>query len=398
MASPSYIYEPSVNTPVNLNPSVLYWAELGINSSSNMTVSFIINISANISNPRNIFHVTNNNTESSRAPSIWIGDYDNDLNVCCSTPSESYAYFPTPAIPLNTPTQVQVVFSGQTIYVYINNSLVQTNTFEDIVIPAIDGALFYICDPWWSIGDFTIENFYMYNGNAVSVPFSNLSTGLQYYMWNNNNGINYGNLTNFTIFNTNSNGSGTVTSILNYNDSNSLYNEYGVLNSGNFVLKFTGYFIPNQTGTWGFVLGDSYNYVSNDDLGVLWIGDNALNPSPNNYTGLCTYFNSYESTIFYVELTASQAYPLLMYYGNFGGGFVIALGIIPPGGVVTYDGTPYYKYGSLTPQLTDSDFSNEYFSNYYENKNNSNNNNQMYYKYFILLFVIILLICILFYR
>lgn len=230
---------------------------------------------------------------------------------------------------------------------------------------------------------------------------ASLKVGLQYYIWNNNQFFWYYSPTNFNIFGTNADGNGVVSTVFNDNDNDGLIDTYGFNNNQNIALKLKGYFYPNVSGEWGFVLGDIYQNYPNDDISYLWIGDSALNPTPDNSLGVVDYMDP--PGYFYINLEAGQLYPLLFYWGQYGGGFIITLGIIKPGGSVTYDGSPYYRYSTGSPQLQNSDFSNEYFDNmiYSKKKNISKvilksiDNNVL--KVIIILLLIILIIYILYY-
>ena len=235
----------------------------------------------------------------------------------------------------------------------------------------------------------------IYQGNMFSSP--GYQVGLQYYGYFNNSGFNnYNSPTNFSIFNNKSNTSGVVTMINNSNDTNSLFQTYGFTSNQYIALKFSGYFVPNVTGNWGFIIGCTSTNLPNDDLCYLWVGNNALSPTPSNYSGMCYYYSSMSQAYVYMNLTAGQYYPLLMYWGQSWGGFVVSLGIVLPNGTETYDGSEYFKYSNI-PQLQNSNFSKEYFSNIVEedkivrktvNKGNTN---------ILKIFLIVLLIIIFFY-
>jgi len=196
-------------------------------------------------------------------------------------------------------------------------------------------------------------------------------SGLTYYAYDNNpynsQGFNC-NSNNFSIFNNNGNRSGTVSTIENTNNTNSLYSTYGFSNNQSIALKFKGYFTPNVTGNWGFLLGDIKSNLANDDISYLWIGDNALNPTSSNANGMCYYYTSFSSCYIYVQLTAGVSYPILMYYGQGNGGFAVSLGIIPPGGSVTYDGSSYFSISSIVQcsSITPSWTFQESFGNWYQ--------------------------------
>jgi len=201
-------------------------------------------------------------------------------------------------------------------------------------------------------------------------------SGLTYYAYDNDpynsQGFN-SNSNNFAIFNNNYNSTGTITTIENSNDTNSLYSTYGFSTNQSIALKFQGYFTPNVTGNWGFLLGDIKSNLANDDISYLWIGENALNPTSSNANGMCYWYTSFSSCYIYTQLTAGVSYPILMYYGQGNGGFAVSLGIIPPGGSVTYDGSSYFSTSSIvectstTPTWT---FQESFGGNWYTLKQN----------------------------
>ena len=76
-----------------------------------------------------------------------------------------------------------------------------------------------------------------------------------YYAYDNNPYNNQGfniDSNNFSIFNNNYNRTGSVTTIKNSNNKNSLYSTYGFSKFESIALKFNGFFTPNITGNWDF--------------------------------------------------------------------------------------------------------------------------------------------------
>ena len=126
----------------------------------------------------------------------------------------------------------------------------------------------------------------IYNG-VISSSF-NYKPGLEYYGYLNNTGFNnYNSPKNISIFQTNSAISGTITNILNSNDKDKLNKDFAFTTDQYIALKLSGFFVPNVTGKWGFIMGNIATKQPNDDLSYLWIGNNALNPTTSNYSGLC---------------------------------------------------------------------------------------------------------------
>ena len=155
---PIAIYTPSKDKFIDLTPkAICKWYDLDIITSLYMKISFCINIKTIVNNPRNIFHITNNNEDNSRVPSIWI-DNNTILSVCCSTIDDPYDYFLLPRIPLNVSTNVLIIWKRQIVEVYFNNRHVKSHFFKSPLIPANDDATVYICDKWRSVGGFSIKN------------------------------------------------------------------------------------------------------------------------------------------------------------------------------------------------------------------------------------------------
>lgn len=134
-----------------------------------MTISFMINIKSYNSQWRSIFHVTNTGKSccsiGDRVPALWISCCDKtSLYIANSTPSNGNATFHSADIPLNTPTQIDIKWSGIYIYVYYNGLLVNTFYNKDVPIEANPNASVYISSPWhlsgtgYEIQNFTIKN------------------------------------------------------------------------------------------------------------------------------------------------------------------------------------------------------------------------------------------------
>lgn len=166
-----FIYAPTAGTwyTPSVNNKIGTWSSLGVNSNTSMTLSFMIKITEYNNEWRNLFHVTNtgNNCCSvgDRVPAIWITCCNQTtIHICNSTPVNGNDYFHTKAIPLNTPTQVDIQWSGIYTYVYYDGTLVNTYYHGGLPVAASPDAAVYIGDPWhtvqsgYQIKDFTIKN------------------------------------------------------------------------------------------------------------------------------------------------------------------------------------------------------------------------------------------------
>jgi hypothetical protein len=170
--------------------------------------------------------------------------------------------------------------------------------------------------------------------------------GLQFSIYTNNNRFGCWSgcgSPELSIFNNTPINTGKISTIRNTNNINDLYNTYGFKVKDYIAIKFQGYFTPDVSGVWKFLLGDINSRLTNDDLSYLWIGQNALNPTLSNATGYTNYPTNINNAYVSIQLSAGVSYPLLMYWGQLWGGFVVSLGIIPPNGTLTYDGSKYFS-------------------------------------------------------
>ena len=146
------------------------WASLGINSNTSMTISFMIKITAYNGQWRSIIHITNTGRDccsiGDRVPAIWVTCCSQTtLHICNSTPLNGNEYFYSQSIALNTPTQVDIQWGGNYIYVYYDEKLVNTYYHRAIPVAASPNATVYLGDPWYTGGqsgyqikDFIIKN------------------------------------------------------------------------------------------------------------------------------------------------------------------------------------------------------------------------------------------------
>jgi hypothetical protein len=65
---------------------------------------------------------------------------------------------------------------------------------------------------------------------------------------------------------------------------------------------------------------------SDDDITVLYIGNNAISPSDANYNKLVVYQNTVAQSSYTVSLTAGQYYPIRAYYSQGNGAKAFGLG------------------------------------------------------------------------
>ena len=115
----------------------------------------------------------------------------------------------------------------------------------------------------------------------------------------------------------------------------------------NVGVKFTGFFVPNQTGNWSFTLSAC------NDYGVLFLGPSGKDITPSSTYSLSTTLsttnpiayvkhNSVNSnTSSNISLTSGTYYPILLYVGQYNGDYNFGLSFTPPGGTAITDFTGY---------------------------------------------------------
>jgi hypothetical protein len=103
----------------------------------------------------------------------------------------------------------------------------------------------------------------------------------------------------------------------------------------NFSVEWTGYFLPNATGTWTF-------YNTSDDECYIWLGTNAHYgyTTSGNYNLTNNYSGNTKS--FSISLTSGVYYPLRILYGDGVAGDVFRFSFSNPSGTTFYDGTGFY--------------------------------------------------------
>jgi len=180
----------------------------------------------------------------------------------------------------------------------------------------------------------------------------NNTSGLNYSSYSNNNGSNsfqyrgtdnYQNCLNFFNNAGTPAYTGTVTSL------NSIHttSNFGLTNNSSCAISFYGYLLASRSGTWSFTFGAGN--LANDDLSVFWIGTAGESLSSlksrvteSNYNFGVTFTVPFNNCSWTKSLIAGNYYPILLNWGQSGGGSVIGFGITPPNGSMTYDGRGYF--------------------------------------------------------
>jgi hypothetical protein len=180
---PSWGYKKSSNTWITLTKNTLIgdWSVAKVNTNSNMTFSFWINITSINSNWSSILHVSNQNEDSQqsgdRVPGLWIESNTSQFYLAIDTESKSNTTYGSKSLPLNTDTFVTYVFLNQSVSLYINGQLESTYTLSSPIVSAKFNAKFYLGDPWYYTGNFKIKDFAIFNqalnSSQVSKLYSN---------------------------------------------------------------------------------------------------------------------------------------------------------------------------------------------------------------------------------
>jgi hypothetical protein len=175
-------YTPSIGNFIKLNGGniVTTWSNLNIPSSSNMSVSFTINLQNVNSNWRSIFHVTNTNNNccniGDRVPAVWITAGAQSLLVVNSISSNGNAHFYSSNLPLNTNIKVDIIWKGQNVKIYFNGLFNTQYNYPSPLAQTNGNANVYIADPWYSTGGFNIQDLTFYNGQSLTFPVSTNTT------------------------------------------------------------------------------------------------------------------------------------------------------------------------------------------------------------------------------
>jgi hypothetical protein len=156
----------------------------------------------------------------------------------------------------------------------------------------------------------------------------------------------------FSIFNTGAigifNGTPDVSGIVQYVHEN--YSDFGVSQYQNDMsIMISGLFFAEISGEYTFVFYDTNTNLANDDLSYFYIGENTLYPSMVNINKAVYYPYGPGDCLYTVTLEAGTYTPILMFYGQSGGGTSLALGVVFPNSAqIVYNDLPVY----LAPETT----------------------------------------------
>lgn len=286
-----------------------YRLESYISNRSNGTSSVKKNgvlIASKTYTPENI-----NNTDS-----FGNRDYEeNDYNFLIGTATNR----PNPTI-----STVNSFFLNGTISEILVYTSDTGSEFTEDFRNKIDG---YLAWKWGLTGNLPADHPYKNVASYSYSNFANRRSGLSYKTYSNDfiNGYNAqsGNSQRYSYFD-------TATVLYS-----GIWNKFvlGQIPNMNNALKIYGYFLPNLTGIWKFS-------ILADDIATFWFGSSTINPISSNYQ-LYSHFTS--GTVNYsISLTEGIYYPLLLLYGQSGGGISFIFSFTDPLNVTRTDGTGYY--------------------------------------------------------
>lgn len=109
---------------------------------------------------------------------------------------------------------------------------------------------------------------------------------------------------------------------------------FGITQQVFFAVQMKGSFRPNVTGLWRLDFADPTTHKCVDD---------SLNVSLNHQIKTFSFHSFYNECYVEVNLTANVNYPIVMRYVQYSSAAYINVGIIPPNGTLTYDGSPYFQ-------------------------------------------------------
>ena len=136
-------------------------ADIGMFNQLSKTIIFRILIQNYSSNWRNIFHVTTGD-DLYRRPAAFIHPQSSQVHICHDTEAsnnEATSIY----IPFNSDVHVALVWSKQTLEIYVNGGLATTQRYSDTILSADSYASLYLCDNFYDQGGFLIRDFRIYN-------------------------------------------------------------------------------------------------------------------------------------------------------------------------------------------------------------------------------------------
>jgi len=155
------------------NKLVKQWSDMGITDNTDMSISFIVNISKLDSNWRNIVHVTNDGNNccnpGQRIPGIWIWPNETRLHFRTGTKSNGNDGLDTDPLSLNTDIYVSITISKNKVKIYFDGVLNKSIQRSEPFTKANSTATVYCADPWHSVDGFKIKNLKFTNGDIYKI-------------------------------------------------------------------------------------------------------------------------------------------------------------------------------------------------------------------------------------
>ncbi len=372
MSSPSLIYSFFKDSALQLKQSNLVQY---VSMPVNFQITFDINpksIVYGYDDWQNIFHISSNNTNftfgggvNPRTPGLWFQPgtflFHLGFGVVDKSTQDVINFSTGQEMPTNSWSSITIdVYNGKMTLTALKadgKMFSQSITLQNnSVRKELQNCYFYAADPWYVASDSQIRNFNIYSYDSTSP--NSIPSGLNFEAFTGNKsdkaGYIYGSAPQhenaLSIFS----GKypvkvGTTTSI---NCKETGYSKYGLTdkNPTSVMISFFGYFKPNKSGIWKFYFGTGG--LSNDDLSTFWFGDNALNPSTNNFSYKADFtftLNKADQNLYSwttPELTKDTYYPVLLNWGQYVGGAIMGFGFQEPGSTtVNYDMTNlFYSY------------------------------------------------------
>jgi hypothetical protein len=228
-------------------------------------------------------------------------------------------------------------------YYYTDNTLITTNTI--------------LSDNRYTSG-LQWKAFYGNSGNAGSYLGYNGTTysTTKYTTFQNNSEFNNNS-------NTSSSGLSTLLTEINFdNNITASGNRFGYsVGQTHISLIISGYFKPNQTGTWTFRFANYVNptYIANDDVSVFWIDDGKTAngttthwpPTDTNYNSRINYTDDANPLYDTATLTAGVYYPIQISWGQSTGGNILCVGFGLQNTTLITNGTGFF-FSYLNPSIT----------------------------------------------
>jgi len=139
------------------------------------SISFLYNLTGISSKITNIFHISNNATDNSRIPAMWVNPSSTGFQIRFATDNNANnGYDNDGAVPLNQITLITLVFDNNLFTMYHGNKVVLSKTFDNIALIQPSATL-YIGNPWYeNNGTVQIKGFTIYDGALNQEKMNNL--------------------------------------------------------------------------------------------------------------------------------------------------------------------------------------------------------------------------------